>query len=577
MWRRADGRENALTPREREILGYLREGLSDRDIAGRLDTSPATASYQVARLLEKLGLGSREAVATLAPGGQQGQLETPQPQAGSRMGRWLRPTRLKLALFAIVAVVGGLYAWGIFLSGNDSAEGAIAVQWLQVDPPLLEVQEQARPYFAAARAIGSEDVWRVYVVVGDGEPRLALESNRQLLSTSWSPDGGRLSIGFLSQGLSGEPLTGTLTVDASTHTQLWERLLPQRVSTRFPAGGDRIAWVDTRPGPGNSALYVIEANGVSRRLSAPWDYVAPGPWSPDGRRLLVQAIPTGDFVSESTRYFVVSPDETRAVFVGRFRFPPAWSPDGRSLAGLDGAELIIVDVERRAERRVPLAATAAEPASGQPLFSPQWSAGGDLVSYAGAVVEAGSGRLLARTEPSTTLSSVSPDGRWVVVASDFSVCPSPGTRLARANQTALKEVATGRWLPLLSCSQGSHTSHHWLSPTTLLLAGSACPAPCTRAALSLALVTLPDARVRFLSDGADVSGAGIAVAPGSQRVLVGGRTLQLLASDGSLLRTIPAAEGLQASAASWSADGRAYAYIVGPNLRGTAGPAVASP
>jgi non-specific serine/threonine protein kinase len=55
-----------LTPREREVLHLLTDGLSDREIAAALFISPRTAGYHVSNLLGKLGVESRTAAAALA-------------------------------------------------------------------------------------------------------------------------------------------------------------------------------------------------------------------------------------------------------------------------------------------------------------------------------------------------------------------------------------------------------------------------------------------------------------------------------------------------------------------------------
>jgi two-component system response regulator FixJ len=43
-----------LTPRERDVLNLLVEGLSQREIAGRLEISPRTVEVYKARMMEKL-------------------------------------------------------------------------------------------------------------------------------------------------------------------------------------------------------------------------------------------------------------------------------------------------------------------------------------------------------------------------------------------------------------------------------------------------------------------------------------------------------------------------------------------
>jgi two-component system, NarL family, nitrate/nitrite response regulator NarL len=55
----APGRTAPLTPREREVLGLVAEGLANKAIAARLGISEHTAKFHVNAILAKLGVGSR--------------------------------------------------------------------------------------------------------------------------------------------------------------------------------------------------------------------------------------------------------------------------------------------------------------------------------------------------------------------------------------------------------------------------------------------------------------------------------------------------------------------------------------
>jgi DNA-binding CsgD family transcriptional regulator len=63
---RPPGPLHELTPREREVLVLVAEGLTNRDIAKRLVVSEHTVHRHVTNILHKLGLPSRAAAATVA-------------------------------------------------------------------------------------------------------------------------------------------------------------------------------------------------------------------------------------------------------------------------------------------------------------------------------------------------------------------------------------------------------------------------------------------------------------------------------------------------------------------------------
>ena len=57
---------DALTPREREVLELIAQGLSNKQIAGRLNLSSGTVKGYVSDIFRKLGVGDRTQAALLA-------------------------------------------------------------------------------------------------------------------------------------------------------------------------------------------------------------------------------------------------------------------------------------------------------------------------------------------------------------------------------------------------------------------------------------------------------------------------------------------------------------------------------
>jgi DNA-binding NarL/FixJ family response regulator len=56
----------ALSPREREVAALVADGLSNKQIAGRMRITVGTVKYYVHQILEKTGLNGRVAIATAA-------------------------------------------------------------------------------------------------------------------------------------------------------------------------------------------------------------------------------------------------------------------------------------------------------------------------------------------------------------------------------------------------------------------------------------------------------------------------------------------------------------------------------
>jgi DNA-binding CsgD family transcriptional regulator len=56
-----------LTPAEQRLLPYIREGMTNAEIAGRIGLSPETVKYHIANMLSKLGLADRLELAGWKP------------------------------------------------------------------------------------------------------------------------------------------------------------------------------------------------------------------------------------------------------------------------------------------------------------------------------------------------------------------------------------------------------------------------------------------------------------------------------------------------------------------------------
>jgi DNA-binding NarL/FixJ family response regulator len=59
-------RKDSLSPREREVLGLLAQGRTNKQIAEELIVAEVTARYHVGSLLNKLGADNRTQVVALA-------------------------------------------------------------------------------------------------------------------------------------------------------------------------------------------------------------------------------------------------------------------------------------------------------------------------------------------------------------------------------------------------------------------------------------------------------------------------------------------------------------------------------
>ncbi len=110
-----------LTPAEQRVLDELRKGGTNVEIAVRLGLSPETVKTHIARMLGKLGLDDRHALAAWRPDRERRSLLTPLalPTALASLGRPLLWAGAALGGMAVVAIVAVLLIAG--LSSDDDA------------------------------------------------------------------------------------------------------------------------------------------------------------------------------------------------------------------------------------------------------------------------------------------------------------------------------------------------------------------------------------------------------------------------------------------------------------------------
>ena len=342
-----------LTPREWEVLGLLREGLSNPEIAERLGISRDGVKYHVSEILSKLGLESREEAALW-------RRERHRPWwagAFAPVALVWRKAGPALAGAVVVGAIGGLAFFGALIActsgGGGGAETAPAqLAYLDLDGKLWLADTEGRSEML------TEDV--------------PCADASQL---SWSPDGERLacSRGFgraMVLSSTGEVIAtlqrGGRVIASDGQELNWApdgRHLLFYVLESFAEG--RPSWVMDRDGREVANLGVLDAS-VTGFGRASYGFPL---WSPDGQSLAYRYSPRlGAFADagepDETRILSLETGEDRSLD-GDYQ-PIAWALGGDALLvaanydpqpepgpSLPSYEVNLVDLESGELTRVP--------------------------------------------------------------------------------------------------------------------------------------------------------------------------------------------------------------------------------
>jgi len=195
MGRQGRGRPphpDVLTPREWQVLALLREGLTNEQIAGRLDVTVYAAKYHVSEILSKLGVASRDEAALWQPERE------PVRQRVLNAGLLVKAAGAALVLATAVGL--GVLAWGVLeTSGGDSIDGVVR------PPATTAAAPTMRPGVAARQLAYAGADGTIWLVNADGTGRTRLAENAcgsplgvSLGNDSWSPKGDKFALICLS-------------------------------------------------------------------------------------------------------------------------------------------------------------------------------------------------------------------------------------------------------------------------------------------------------------------------------------------------------------------------------------------
>jgi DNA-binding CsgD family transcriptional regulator len=344
--RRGRGRPphpDILTPREWQALDLLRQGLTNEQIAQRLDISFATAKYHVAEIISKLGVQTREEAAAWQPEAvavHWWQRASAPLTAALRRIAPLTLTKAAIAAGALGALLGlALLSWALFRpDADETKQDAAAANPVNSTTPAFTIDrpQDTRLIFIRGQTNLYEPgtLW-ISNLDGSGQRQLVTATDvSEFIGAAPDPVTGETLVYYITKPAEGPDRREVWRANAAGQEEPLLRLeakYPSSHMAELSPDGRFIAYTDT------STLGLLD---IASRESQPVSVNAPGPtpscfepgcirffgphWSPDGSRLLVTF---GGLVLLIDPFGADEPISFEGCCYGW------WSPSGNSLCG----------------------------------------------------------------------------------------------------------------------------------------------------------------------------------------------------------------------------------------------------